>query len=307
MEKPLVSVIISSYNHENFVERTIESIINQSYGYENIHLIVVDDCSLDKTADKLLNLSNKYNFEFEVNSVNKGICSNFNYLISRAKGKYIATCSSDDFWDSSKIQKQVDLMESLSNEYAICHTDAFIIDENENKLFVHKEGYKYVENVIPLVLMSTGIVATSSLFRRDALVSVGPLDENMPFEDRDLWIRLGIKYKFAYLPDSLVYRRVHKTNFGKNPNKLKGYSTYIMLYEKYYELYQKYNLIEEYNYFLFNHMSTFSFRLSVKHMLRSGKALFKARTIFTIIKLLTPKFIFSSGLENKIKLIFKKW
>lgn len=307
MDRPLVSVVISSYNHQNFIDKTIKSVVNQSYGYENIQLIVIDDCSKDKTANILLQLSAIYGFEFVRNNENKGVCSNFNKLVSKAKGKYIATCSSDDFWDINKIEKQVNLMESLSSDYAICHTDAIIIDENEMELFIHKNGKYYSENVMPLVLMSTGIVATSSLFRSEVLKEIGQLDEKMPFEDRDLWIRIGIKYKFAYLPESLVYRRVHKSNLGKNPNKINGYKTYIMLYDKYFELYKKYNLTEEFNFFLFNHMSTCSFKLSLKHMFKSGKALLKIRTFYALIKLFTPKFFFNKGLENKIRLIFNRW
>jgi alpha-1,3-rhamnosyltransferase len=307
MNKPLVSVIISSYNHQDYIEKTISSIVNQSYGFENIQLIVIDDCSTDNTAEKLKNLASINNFEFTINSKNKGICFNFNTLISKSIGKYVAICSSDDFWELNKIEKQVKLLESLNEEYAICHTDAIIIDENENQLFVHNQGKYYTENVMPIVLMSTGIIAPSVIIRKKVFNLIGEFDINMPFEDRDLWIRLGIHYKFAYIPESLVYRRVHKTNLGKNPNKMPGYKTYTMLFEKHYEYYKKYKLTEEFNFFLFNHMSTFSFKLSVKHMLKSGKALLKIRTFYALIKLFTPKFIFDKGLENKIKLIFNKW
>ena len=71
--KPLVSVIVPAYNHELYITQTIESIVNQSYGYENIELIVIDDCSKDNTGIILKEMQKKYLFTLIHNEENIGV------------------------------------------------------------------------------------------------------------------------------------------------------------------------------------------------------------------------------------------
>lgn len=85
-KKPLVSVVISSYNHEPYIEQTIESIVNQTYS--NIEIIVFDDGSTDNSPVILDKLSKKYNFYFE-RQKNIGLSATLNKGLYLSKGKYL--------------------------------------------------------------------------------------------------------------------------------------------------------------------------------------------------------------------------
>ena len=107
---PLVSVIVPCYNHEKYVEETIESIVNQTY--ENIELIVIDDGSKDASPQIIEELSKKYNFKF-IHRSNKGLSATLNEGIRLSQGKYISVCASDDKLKLDKIEKQVKFMEEI--------------------------------------------------------------------------------------------------------------------------------------------------------------------------------------------------
>jgi glycosyltransferase involved in cell wall biosynthesis len=305
--KPLVTVIISAYNHEMFVEQTILSVVNQTYGSENIELIVIDDFSTDGTGTILDELSKKHNFKFIQNEKNKGISKNLNTLIRLANGKYIACCASDDYWGLTKIDEQVSLMETLTDEYAVCHTDAFIVDKNDKILYSHTSGIEYNEVILPKILINNGIVAPSAMYRKEVFSVVGHFDETLPFEDREMWIRISINYKFAHITKKLVYRRQHETNLSRNPNKDLWYFTFSSIFLKYKMYYEKYGLVKDYHYLVFVHLSASDFNKSMNHLLKSGTSIFKKNTFYAIFKLFTPKYILNLGLEDRLKKYFNKW
>jgi glycosyltransferase involved in cell wall biosynthesis len=305
--KPLVTVTISSYNHERFVEKTILSIVNQTYGYENIELLVIDDCSKDNTGKILKELSEKYNFTFIQNEKNKGAVINKNTLLKMAKGKYVAGCASDDYWHPEKIEKQVAIMETLGDDYALCHCDAYIIDENEKVIFYQNKGKDYTDNIMPKMLINNGIVAPSVLIKRELYDIVGYHDETIPYEDRDLWIRLGLKYKFYHLNELLVYRRQHPNNLSRNMTA--WYKTFQILFEKYNEHYVKNNLVDEFHYMMFTHLSGSNFKDSVKHLfkIKDKSLLLRKSTYRAFFKLFIPKSLLFSNFGLKIKRIIKSW
>ena len=102
----LVSVIITTYNAEQFIEKTISSVIEQSY--KNWELIVIDDCSSDSTWQLLESFKLKHkNMQIFKNKKNFGATFSRNLAISKAKGRFLSLLDHDDFWLSDKITKQV--------------------------------------------------------------------------------------------------------------------------------------------------------------------------------------------------------
>ena len=106
--EPLVTVLISSYNHAKYIAAGLESVLNQSY--KNLQIIVVDDGSQDDTLDllqsyedeRLTVLTAERNTAFRLYDTAK----------SKIQGKYVAELASDDRWTLDKIQKQVDFLEN---------------------------------------------------------------------------------------------------------------------------------------------------------------------------------------------------
>ncbi|WMC91705.1 glycosyltransferase family 2 protein [Kineothrix sp. MB12-C1] len=129
MEKKKVSVILTSYNKEKYINQAIESVLTQSY--QDFELIIVDDGSTDNSRQIIEALSADdqriKTFYFEKN---KGIPSAHNFAISQAQGEYCAVIDCDDFWEKDKLQKQVEFLEK-NKEYGACFTWISVVDENE--------------------------------------------------------------------------------------------------------------------------------------------------------------------------------
>jgi len=302
--KPLVTVTVSSYNHQNYIKKTIESIINQSYGFENIELITIDDCSTDDTGKILKELSRKYDFRFFQNESNKGVVNNMNSLLRVASGKYIAGCASDDYWHIEKLEKQVSIMEAAGVEYAVCHTKAFIIDTDDNFLFFQDRGNLFQENIIPKILTDNGIVAPSVLIKKSVYDAIGLYDESLPFEDREMWIRMAQYYKFIYINEPLVYRRHHPNNLGRNINA--HYESYSGIFKKYYKLFEEYNKTDEYHFIMFNTMAGANFKIALKHLSKSWRLVLRKNPM-RLLKLFTAHSFTNSRFGLKVKSYFGKW
>jgi glycosyltransferase involved in cell wall biosynthesis len=306
MNKPLVTVFCSAYNHEKFVRQMVASIVHQTYGYDNIELIIIDDCSTDSTGIILKKIQKEFNFTFIQNTQNLGVVKNLNRIIKMAHGKYLAGIASDDYWSVTKIEKQVKLLENINQSFAVCHTNANIINENGKFLYIHNRGKNFNGKIMPKILIENGIVAPSVMFRKDVFRSIGFFDENIEFEDRDMWIRIANKYKFAFINEPLIFRRKHSNNLSRN--KVVFYKVSMALFEKHKKYNYKYNYVKEYHYALFSAMSNYSTTKAIYHMIKSGKLLFtKHNTFANLIKCILPKKILKSSFISKIKNVLKKW
>ena len=129
--EPLVSVVIPAYNHENYVEETIKSIMNQTY--RNIELMVVDDGSKDTTWQKIKELEteckNRFtNVCFETKK-NEGTCETLNRLISLANGEFIYFIASDDVAKPQAIEKELNFL-TKNDDYVLAVGNNEFIDKD---------------------------------------------------------------------------------------------------------------------------------------------------------------------------------
>ena len=116
IKSPLVSIVVPSYNHASFIEKCINSILTQDY--DNYELIVIDDGSTDNSDEILSRLHKKYGFYLEFNK-NQGLAKTLNRGFKEiAKGKYLASCASDDYWLPNKLTLQVEFLET-NPDYAM--------------------------------------------------------------------------------------------------------------------------------------------------------------------------------------------
>lgn len=129
LETESVSIIMPVYNGASTIVQSIESILNQTY--KDIRLYIIDDCSTDETSILLqsLYISND-RVELIRNIKNKGVAESRNIGIERSRGKYIAFCDADDLWGETKLEKQLDILESEKVD-VIC-TNYYLIDLEDN-------------------------------------------------------------------------------------------------------------------------------------------------------------------------------
>lgn len=139
MNKALISILIPAYNHEKYIQETIQSIIQQSY--QNLELIIINDGSNDTTWEKINAMrelcENRFVRTIFKTQTNKGTCDTLNLLLKEAQGKFVYIIASDDKAEPFAIEKLYNFLNSNS-EYALCVGDNQFIDENSNICFWDK-------------------------------------------------------------------------------------------------------------------------------------------------------------------------
>ncbi|WP_212629062.1 glycosyltransferase [Pseudomonas sp. KB-10] len=213
---PLVSVLISSYNHADFIEASIRSVYAQSY--PNIELLVVDDGSRDGSVEVIRQLQAELGFDF-VAQANKGLCTTLNEMIGRSKGRYIAPLGSDDVMLPERFSLQVPFMEQHP-ETGICAGGIVLIDGDGKPLPDKKQRHRPARRLdFDDLFMDRkpGPPAPTLLFRREALEEVGGFDPSIRIEDYFVELRIArAGYFIDILEEPLALYRVHGSNTYKN-------------------------------------------------------------------------------------------
>lgn len=158
--KPLVSVLICTYNAENFIEPTLSSIVDQTYN--NLEILILDNNSQDKTLSLIENFKRKdKRIEIFKSKKNLGAYKGLNFLLERASGDYIAIQDHDDIWFPTKLNKQISFLEK-NPSYIGIGSSYFKFFEEEN-LFLKE-----------ISLGDTSFVAHTSLVFRNKKLFYDP-------------------------------------------------------------------------------------------------------------------------------------
>ena len=133
-----VSILCLVYNHEKYLRKCLDSLVNQKTNF-NYEILIHDDCSTDNSKEIIERYYKKYPekinpiYEKE-NQYSKGVKINKKILIPKIKGKYFCFCEGDDYWiDENKLQKQYDFMEE-NKDYKLCIHNSIAVDKNGNEL-----------------------------------------------------------------------------------------------------------------------------------------------------------------------------
>lgn len=130
----LVSVVIITYNQEKYIGQAIEGVLQQRCNFP-IEILISDDCSTDSTPYICQRYARHYPhlIRFTANAQNKGVIDNYFDTLLMAKGKYIADCAGDDYWDDpEKLQRQVEVLEE-KEEVVLVYSNYKIYYENEGR------------------------------------------------------------------------------------------------------------------------------------------------------------------------------
>jgi len=126
MEKPLVSILMPAYNHAKYIRQAIDSALNQTC--ENIEIIISDNASTDGTTEIIKSYTDK-RIRANFFSENHGATANGQYCFEQARGKYVGVLFTDDYWDLTKIEKQIAVFEKNKDLGAV-FTHAQIINDD---------------------------------------------------------------------------------------------------------------------------------------------------------------------------------
>ena len=235
-----VSVITASYNAGRFIEETIKSVLEQTY--DNLELIIVDDCSTDNTEEivkKYMKIDLRVKFyKLEKNS---GAAVVRNTALEKAKGRFIAFLDSDDVWDRDKLEKQINFMKK--NNYGFSFTSYRLM--NEKGILLNKEVRVPSQIKYEQLLKNTIIGCLTVIIDKDIIG-----DFRMPLvragQDTATWLSILRKGNIAYGYDEVLasYRLV---DGSISSNKLKALKRTWNTYRKLENL----NLIKSTYYFVY--------------------------------------------------------
>ena len=229
-KSPLISVVVPSYNHKQFIEQTIVSICTQNY--ERIQLIVIDDGSTDGSVQYITELQNKYQHLIEeflfISQANVGLAKTINAgIFTYVTGEYMTVVASDDYFleDSLKLRLEC-LTETVSD---VIFSECKRVDESSAHLgnisFTNERFVKLVD----LSVRSNFLPAPSAFYKTSVLKSIGGFDESLWFEDLDMWLRLlKTDHKIFLLKKNLVCYRDVKGGMSKQVDKIYKCSCQIM-------------------------------------------------------------------------------
>ena len=215
-DKPLVSVIVPTYNRAHFLGDAIESILAQTY--PNIEIVVVDDGSTDKTAEVISRFRGRVRY---YRQGNRGQVTARNFGMKQATGDFIAPLDSDDIWLPEKTAKQVDMFradpeldvifglgDDMDAGGKVLRVAAVVPKGWEmDSLELPFAAYACRGDVLTALIQRNAIWHSTVMMRRKAILEAGGYDPQcMSCSDWDLWLRLALNgCKFGFL-GNIVYR-----------------------------------------------------------------------------------------------------
>lgn len=238
MNKPLVSVVMITYNHEKYIEQAIKGILMQKCNFE-VELIIADDCSTDKT-ETIINKINDSEpntswIKYTRHKKNIGMIPNFVFALEQSKGKYIALCEGDDYWtDPQKLQKQVEFLETNSSANACFHDVHFVDGSNLIIREIYFDARQPVYTQYDcLTTLSSAYATCSLLFKRDALFPL-PNWSSTTLCDMTLDLLITENGTLNHIPLNLGAYRFHPGGIwsgnDKKGNVIEVLRRYIVLY-----------------------------------------------------------------------------
>jgi len=225
-EKPLVSIITPTYNHEKYITECIQSA--QAQTYVNWEMIIVDDGSMDNTysiAKESAAIDPRVHVFTQKNIGIFRLSETYNFALSQAKGKYIAVLEGDDVWLPEKLELQVEELETdeqIVMSFGQAFSSTTDLSTNYGLTDYSTKSLEVLHNnpigsATKELLFSNHIVALTVLIRRSTLDRIGGFKQShqLPLVDVTTWIELSLCGKFSYIQKPLGKWRFYPNQITK--------------------------------------------------------------------------------------------
>ena len=248
----MVSVVCDVYNHEPYLRQCLDGFVIQKTNFK-IEVLVHDDASTDKSAEIIMEYTNKYPDIFkpilqQENQYSRGVGIWKTYQFPRVAGKYVAICEGDDYWtDPLKLQKQVDFLESHP-DFDMVRTDSNVYYQDTNitiNSVFGKKLFPNCEDTFVDYVVRPAWLATCSWLIRSPLGDYDNLPNDCFKGDLALMIYIAKRSKVKYLPEVTSVYRVLKnsaSHFSDSADNIRFwksqvntrcyYSCYLSLFDK---------------------------------------------------------------------------
>ncbi|HET7358939.1 MAG TPA: glycosyltransferase [Rhodanobacteraceae bacterium] len=221
---PLVSVLIPAFNHERFVRRCLDSVLEDPYPAKE--LVIIDDGSSDRTPQRIAEWVAEHGGELPVEYVrreNRGIAATLNELAARAHGEFLRPGASDDWLLPGGLDAQVRYLLAHPHKGAVIG-DSVVVDQDGNKLHdsgmrdlhgADKDLYASDDGIRRAVINHWAVGGPVTLLRKRALYTIARWSEGLRVEDWDLFLRLAARDALGFIDVSVCAYRLHGSNLSK--------------------------------------------------------------------------------------------
>lgn len=256
---PKVSVLVVTYNQEDYIARALDSILAQQTGFP-VEIEIADDCSTDRTPDICRAYAAQFpgRIRYTRNRQNLGVRENYFRALRRCRAEYIADCAGDDFWvDERKLQKQADLLDAHP-EVGLVHTGWRYYSNVSGALFPSDpDGSKrpYLKPIalpgeLDTAVQTEGILIhfCSALYRKSIFLAESAADPwpfespEINFEDLQLAAIYAHNSAIAYLPEVTLYYTVGQDSVSHTPDVEKDFRFNFSLAKLKHHYAERYNL-----------------------------------------------------------------
>jgi glycosyltransferase involved in cell wall biosynthesis len=211
-----VSVIIPAYNAMAYLPETMASVLNQNF--TDFEAIVVNDGSSDETEQWVSQISDPR--VKLVSQANQGLSGARNTGIKHAQGEFITFIDGDDFWEPTKLEKQVQYLAANPKAGLVYTWVAYVNERGKSTGRIVKNN---AEGDVWQQLTERNIIECGSvaMIRRECFETVGVFDRDIDAaQDWDMWLRIAARYQFLLVREPLVFYRQHANNKSKNYAKV---------------------------------------------------------------------------------------
>lgn len=206
MSTPAVSIVIPTFNRPELIARAIRSVLAQTF--TDYEIVVVDDGDKIRAGEVVESFHEPRIRYIKNDPPKRGGGASRNVGINESEGKYVAFLDDDDEWLPTKLEKQIDMLLSASEDVGFCATG--VLNKSECGEFVNSPTGKGVTDFFETTLTRfAGFLTSALVIKAEVFRVVGAFDESLPsHQEAELMIRVSQRYKGIALPEPLVHMDV---------------------------------------------------------------------------------------------------
>ncbi len=310
--RPEVSVVLITYNHEKYIAQALDSVLVQETDFE-YEIIIGEDESEDKTREIVLSYKNKYpekisvilNSRRDVIYIDGKPSGRFNLMntLRNAGGKYISLLEGDDYWtDKNKLQKQYDFLKNNS-DYVICAHTAEFVDESGKSLErywkppLDKEYYTKED----LFLYCNFIATASVLFVNNLFEDFPEWFENFKVGDWSLHVINASYGKIKFMDEVMSAYRIHPGGIASMTDLIKQFQSRLEMYKLFKEKSEK-----KYYPFINKAVSLIYYNIACEYEDRNNRKMAIKYVLKDIFKFYDEKRVFVLKIKLLLRVNFPK-
>jgi len=226
-----ITVVVTCYNHQSFVEQCLDSVLAQTQ--QPAAVIVIDDLSTDDSRAVIEHWMRTHSvrWTFVAHDVNRGVCASMNEALALVTTSHYLHISADDWLLPDRLALQSAAAEAADPSTAFIIGGFREVDAAGRTLAIHNardrllglDGEPGREQLVLRLLEANIIPAPAVLVRTAAAREVGGYDEALTFEDYDLWLRLVARFPAAYHEGLVSVYRLLPSSMSRSPERLKAF------------------------------------------------------------------------------------